>query len=384
MPRIVVLLGLVAMVGCRPAAGVKSAAGGKGGGTSGDAAASEPVAGGAVVVAYMGVRYTVTAAPQKAGDGWRVEVVVEAEIGDGVEHSFVRGKVSPEHEAPTSLRCSGSIDGPEGVTTFEQPAFSADLDLEAVPADVKTRFVRLVPAAHEKRLGAGDVLDIVVGIWGTEGPGGGQRYAPDLARLVVDVPEGGEPEVKIAALDPEKDEPPDEATFDAGSHGVVVKPFYPYKQVKKSWGGDGITVLDAGGTVVRIKDGELVVGERHYGSLEPTSEVLVDGGKVSVDGEAREGKDLVKAELLAFHTNPLTEHVLAGHKVFVSPGAESAAAKTAGGASKLVLDGTVLMIEDKMLYVDGVCYGTLGKKDKIKLFFGEVHVGGKKAQPVED
>jgi hypothetical protein len=223
-----------------------------------------------------------------------------------------------------------------------------------------------------------------VGIWGTEGPDGGQRHAPDLARLIVDVPVEGTPGVKIAALDPAQDPPADSATFEAGSHRVVVKPFYPYKQLEKSSGGGGITVLEAGETVVRIKDGELVVGEKHFGTLEPTSEVIVDGGKVTVDGKPRKGKELIKAKLLEFHANQLTEHVLAGHEVFVSPGATSVAAMSAGGASKLVLDGTVLMIEDSTLYVDGISYGSLGKKARIKLFFGEVHVDGKKVEPVED
>jgi hypothetical protein len=370
-------------MGCRPATGVESPADPVEEG-SGDGEVVDAASDGVVVVTHMGVRYTVGAVPQKAGDGWRVEVAVDVEIVDGTEHAFVRGKASPSDEVPTSLRCSVSIDGPEGVAGFTEPAFSAHLDLEKVPADVKTRFVRLFPAAHQKRLGAGDVLDLTVGIWGTEGPDGGQRYAPDLARLVVDVPAEGEPDVKIAALDPEADPPPDEAVLDAGSHRIVIRPFYPYKQLKKTSGGDGITVLAVGDTVVRIKDSELVVGEKHFGTLDPTSEVLVDHGKVTVNGKARQGKDLVKAKLLEFHTNPLTEHTLAGHKVFSSPGASAVGKTVLGGTHKLVLDGTELMIEDKTLYVDGVCYGTLEKKAQIKLFFGEVHVGGKKAQPVED
>ena len=73
--------------------------------------------------------------------------------------------------------------------------------------------------------------------------------------------------------------------------------------------------------------------------------------------------------------------MLAGHKVFVSPGATVVAAMTMGGASKLVLDEKVLMIEDKMFYVDGVCYGTLEKKAKIKLFFGEVRTVGVDVRP---
>ncbi len=384
MPRIAVLLCLASIMGCRPATGVQSASGQEGKEAAAVEAGGEPAPDGAVVVTHMGVRYTISAAPEQAGDGWRVEIAVDAQIVDGQEHAFVRGKTAPADAAPTSLRLSGSIDGPEGVVTFAEPAFSAGLDLEKIPPDVKARFVRLCPAAHEKRLGAGDVLDVTVGIWGTEGPDGAQRHAPLLARLIVDVPAQGEPEVKLAALDPDKDPPADHASFDAGSHRVVIKPFYPYKQLKKTSGGGGITVLEAGGVVVRIKDGELVVGGDHFGALEPTSEVLVDHGKVSVDGKAREGKELVKAKLLTFHPNPLTEHSLAGHKVYVSPGAASSAKKTTGGASTLVLDGTVLMIEDSMLYVDGVCYGTLEKKAKIKLFFGEVHVGDKKAQPVED
>ncbi|MBW2261848.1 MAG: hypothetical protein JRG91_07735 [Deltaproteobacteria bacterium] len=386
MLRFVLLMCLAVTFGCKPATGVESASGSQEKEVAGEEAGETggPVPEGAVVVTYMGVKYTVGAAPQKSGDGWRVEVTVEAEIVDGQEHAFVRGKMKPSDEALTSLKFAGSIDGPQGVATFAEPAFTGNLELEMVPPDVKTRFVRLIPAADEKRLGAGDVLDLTVGIWGTEGESGGQRYAPDLARLLVDVSGQGEPDVKLAALDPEHDPPKDHATFDAGSHQIVIKPFYPYKQKAVTSGTGGVTVLTAGGTVVRIKNGELVVGEKHFGTLDPTSEVLVDDGKVSVDGEAREGKKLIKAKLLEFHSNQLTEHKLAGHKVYVSPGAAASAMKTVGGASKLVLDETVLMIEDSTLYVDGVCYGTLEKKATIKLFFGDVHVGGKKVEPVED
>jgi hypothetical protein len=121
-----------------------------------------------------------------------------------------------------------------------------------------------------------------------------------------------------------------------------------------------------------------VVDGLYYGKVPEGYGIRVDHGKVTVGMDEVEGEAIDKEELLEYHVSESSEHELGGYKVEKSPGASKFGTMIDGDTYKLVLDSTVVTIDDGYLYVDEVCYGRVPKKARIKLLFDEVYVGKKK------
>lgn len=338
-------------------------------------AAPEP-ASDTATVSFMGVDYDIDAEPVSHTDGWGVHVTVTARITDGQDHAFVQDTMYSD-EGPVALRFTHEL----GDETLAEPSYTGSMDLVTASADAPLTLERTYPSPEASAASAGETLELTVGIWGTEDAAGGQRYAPDLARITLAA--GDPPELTLTTLDPSADLPRDFISWEIGSHKLVIKPFYPNKQIPVATTGEGVAVYKVGETVVRIKSSKLVVDDMFYGELPGGSGILVDHGQVAVDGKDRTGEEMTKKELLEYHDVPRSEHELAGHKIVISPGAVKFGTVSVGDEHRIVLDDREVVIENEILHVDGVCYGEIKPKAKIKIFFDEVTVGKKTLEPTD-
>lgn len=74
-----------------------------------------------------------------------------------------------------------------------------------------------------------------------------------------------------------------------GTHEVTIKPFNSSSSMMSSSGSESnIYELSAGNTEIRIENEHLYVNGTPYGTLKPGEPILVDHGKVFVDGTSRE------------------------------------------------------------------------------------------------
>jgi hypothetical protein len=327
-------------------------------------------------VEFMGVTYTVTAEPTQDIDNFGITVRVAAEITDGKAHAFVNDTVETA-KGPTALR----FDVEAGSDEHSEARFSGNMNLDLRQPGESIEFTRSYPGPKDEPLARGDVLELTVGIWGTEDADGGQRYAPDLAHISMTVPESGLGDPVLAALDPAADMPEEFASWDYGFNKVVIKPYHPLKEITKTGGSEVVAVYEVGDTVVRIKDNELVVGELYYGKFGKQDGILVDNGKVSVGGQDRTGEPMEKEDLVEYYPTPFSEHEMGPYKVQKSPGATKYGVMNVGKNYRLVLDGLEIRVDEGNLYVAGVCYGKVPAKATIHLYFDEVKVGKQKREP---
>jgi hypothetical protein len=337
---------------------------------------------GPVTVEFMGVKYVLEATPYKEAKGWGVEIKVTATITDGKDHVFVKDIIDAT-EVPQAIRFVVDVCGQCQDESLEETDFSAGMDLVTISPGEPVVFERDFPAVGRKGVGPGSEMGLTVGIWGTEAAEGGQRYAPELAHISMVVSQEDKVTMQVAAIDPNELVPKDYVSWEIGSHQLVIKPFYPLKEASKRIGGETVMVYEVGETEVRLKDEELLVDNMFYGALEQGDAILVDHGKVMINGDEKEGEELIKAKLLDFHDNPVSEHELGDHKLIMSPGAVKFGKMNIGNTYKLVLDGKEIMLKEGKLYVEGVYYGPIKKKATIKIYFDEITVGKKKLKPVE-
>jgi len=355
-----ILASIVLASGCGPKQGAgttpeKGAAATEGAETHG--------AGEVGTVEFMGVRYSVSAEPFKGAGGWGVGVKVVAEAVDSKDHAFVNDKLEAEGE-PTALR-------------FD----TAHMSLETLSPGSPVELTRDFPDPGKMGLVPGEGLGLTVGVWGIEDAEGGQRFSPNLAHISMTIMDSGDPTFTVTMLDPGEDPPPDFISYDIGTHQLVIKPFYPYKQKVVTKSGENVTVYEVGDTIVRIKGDEIVVGDKHYGTLPKGEPVLVDHGKVIVASEEREGKEIIRPKLLEFYANPVSEHKVGDYKVVVSPGAEKFGVMSSGETYTLILDDKELKFEEEKLYINGVSYGKIKKKATVEIYFGDISIGDKKIEP---
>jgi hypothetical protein len=359
---------------CGPTPPVESPAVAEGEPTTQSAAAEEPAEpASSVTVEFSGVSYTVDAEVAAGLDGWGLDVRVSAQIEDGEEHAFVVDSMMTA-EGDTALRFGVQREG----ESVEEATFTGPMDVVAYAPGDEIVFTRSYPGPDDELLERGDSVSVDVAIWGTEPAAGGQRTSPELARVTLDVPVEGPPALSVEPLDPAADVPEDYVSWDYGSHKIVITPFHPNKQLAKASGSEKVAVYEAGDTVVRLKGDELVVDGLYYGKVPEGYGIRVDHGKVTVGMDEVEGEAIDKEELLEYHVSESSEHELGGYKVEKSPGASKFGTMIDGDTYKLVLDSTVVTIDDGYLYVDEVCYGRVPKKARIKLLFDEVYVGKKK------
>jgi hypothetical protein len=368
------LIALLAACGPKPDAGSPAdepTGGGKGSGTS--AAAPQT---GDVTLEFMGVSYTVHAEPTQDIDDFGLLVRITAEITDGKEHAYVADTVETA-EGKTSIRFDVQVASDD----YEEDRYSGKLDLITHAPGEPLVLERRFPGPKDQPLRRGETLELVAGIWGTEDASGGQRYSPDLARISLTIPDAGLAEPLLEPMDPNQELPKDFISWEIWAHKLVVKPYYPLKQLTKTGGGEMVAVYEVGDTVVRVKEHGVVVNDMFYGKLGKSEAILVDHGKVSVGTEDRTGEEMPQEDLLEYYPNPFSEHDMGPHKVTKSPGATKFGIASAGKDYRLVLDGLVIMIEKGFLYVDDVCYGKVPGKAKIHIYFDEVKVGKQVRKP---
>ncbi len=117
------------------------------------------VPGGALKISVVGIKFTVTAAAVKIGQGWGVKVAVVGSAADGKPHSLSNPKAGP-------LAFAGSVQR-KGAAEPERFGDERVGDDElAIFGDDPTKFTRTWPAKGTRLLSIGDSLDLQIGLWG--------------------------------------------------------------------------------------------------------------------------------------------------------------------------------------------------------------------------
>jgi hypothetical protein len=332
---------------------------------------------------FGGVSYAVRAEPFAGPTGWGLSVRVEAAVTDGEEHAFVFD-LPPLEQDPTGLRFGYRVDESGGASRgTEEPPDTAGLDLVAYGPGATFEISRDWPHPGGKGLGAGDVLELDVAVWGVEGPDG-ERFSPLVARARMYAAHDGSVEVDLEPLEPVVETPPVSRTIKVGPHSVTFVPAFTGKGVVAKAGQGDLYVLEVGGTTVRFKSAELVVDGLHYGRIEEGHDVTIDHGKVLVDGEPARGEPILNAKLIEFYLDPVSEHAVGGYTLIVSPAAKKTSLSSKAGVHTFVVDGREIRIEKGRIYVDGVSHGKIKKKATIKMWFGDLYVGEKKLEPEKE
>jgi hypothetical protein len=78
----------------------------------------------------------------------------------------------------------------------------------------------------------------------------------------------------------------------------------------------------------------------------------------------------------------VSQHDLGAYKVTKVPGSTVAMCVRVADVYKFSFDDMLIVVKEGRLYVDDVDYGEVKKKAKIKTYFGDVFVDGKKRDPV--
>ncbi|MEO8904559.1 MAG: hypothetical protein ABI488_19295 [Polyangiaceae bacterium] len=110
-------------------------------------------------ISVAGVKFTVSASAAQVGLGWGVKLAVVATADDGKPHSLANPKAGPLAFAGSVLRKGKS----------EPEAFGDERGgdgEQSISGDEPIKFTRTWPAKGVRVLGAGDVLDLQVALWG--------------------------------------------------------------------------------------------------------------------------------------------------------------------------------------------------------------------------
>ena len=176
----------------------------------------------------------------------------------------------------------------------------------------------------------------------------------------------------------------DQSETDMGTHHVVVKPGSTLTTSSSATWDEGMNYqFSCGDTSISIRNEELIVNDLSYGQLQPGEEVLVDHGKVYVDGKQRTGAQVSEDSFW----EPLSENEikeeLAGYSVTVRPGASSTSVMESEGKHTLTVGNTIVTIEKDKLFVTDKSSGPLKQGDTILIENSKITVSGEIRQTAD-
>ena len=126
-----------------------------------------------------------------------------------------------------------------------------------------------------------------------------------------------------------------------------------------------------------IPDPYVRVNGLTYGVLMRGASIVVDHGKVLVDGKELEGRQMSQDDVRRAAPAEETTGEVAGYPVTVRPGALSSSAFSAFGSHSFKAGTTTVVVNGNSLQVNAKTYGTLKEGDTIVVEFGRVMVSGK-------
>ncbi len=175
-----------------------------------------------------------------------------------------------------------------------------------------------------------------------------------------------------------------ETETNIGLHKVTIRPGSPY--VNHSSTGSGASkVHEMTCAEIRIvlRGRELIVNNRTYGEIPPRSTILVEYGKVFIDGYAGQGKQYVAKKDSGLDKNEQPESVtkLGGYSLTVRPGNLLKTRFLVDGAHVLRLGDRRFTVKNDEFLIDDVSYGKLYPGDSISVVDGKVFIGGRERPP---
>lgn len=172
-----------------------------------------------------------------------------------------------------------------------------------------------------------------------------------------------------------------------GSHTVTVRP--GSSVINHSSSGSGASKVEeftCAEIRVVLKGKELIVNNHSYGDIPPFSDILVEHGKVFINGYAGQVRQRVDAPETRLNKHEMAESTtrLGGYELRVRPGHLVKTRFLIDGGHTLRLGDRRFTVKEDEFMVDDVSFGKLYPGDSIFVDDGKVFISGRERRPVQD